>query len=128
MASLTGKPITEEGGLGPDIISPIWTSTARRDPVVAGAIANGVTVGQPSRGTMNPLEHNRYRAAAGPAVHDALAGYMASLQWASSSPEDRADAASRVTSKTRKTVKSGMMGRPSGSNGQWDRYLADPLR
>ncbi|WP_140872754.1 hypothetical protein [Sphingomonas oligophenolica] len=102
-----GKPITAEGGLGPDIISPIWTSTARRDPVVNDMIANGVTLGQPSRGDMSAIDYNRYRAAAGPAVRNAMLEATTTPAWAQGDADTRQEIAHRVIAKARRGVKGG---------------------
>ena len=44
-----GEPITREGGVGPDIISPVYTSTVKNDPVAKEVEELGVSWGKPSR-------------------------------------------------------------------------------
>ncbi len=43
------RSITREGGVGPDLISPVSVSTRRNDAVTAEALRLGVYPGQPSR-------------------------------------------------------------------------------
>jgi hypothetical protein len=44
-----GEPITREGGVGPDIISPVYTSTVKNDPVAKEIEELGVSFGRPQR-------------------------------------------------------------------------------
>jgi len=44
-----GEPITREGGVGPDIISPVNTSTVKNDPVAKEIEELGVSFGRPQR-------------------------------------------------------------------------------
>ena len=46
-----GEEIRNEGGIGPDLASPIWTGTDKRDPVVKELLSIGARIGPVSRGT-----------------------------------------------------------------------------
>lgn len=47
--NIFGEPIVLEGGIGPDIMSPIYTSTAKDDPVADEMVRQQVAVGMPRR-------------------------------------------------------------------------------
>lgn len=47
--NIFGDPVLLEGGLGPDAISPIYTSSEKHDPVVDEIVKQGVQLSMPSR-------------------------------------------------------------------------------
>ena len=47
--NIFGEPIVLEGGIGPDIMSPIYTSTVKDDPVADEMVRQQVAVGMPRR-------------------------------------------------------------------------------
>lgn len=47
--NIFGEPVVLEGGIGPDIMSPIYTSTAKDDPVADEMVRQQVAVGMPRR-------------------------------------------------------------------------------
>jgi hypothetical protein len=47
--NLWGEPIAPEGGLGPDIISPIYTSTAKKSPIDEELIRLKAGIGMPKK-------------------------------------------------------------------------------
>lgn len=47
--NIFGEPIVLEGGIGPDIMSPIYASTAKDDPVADEMVRQQVAVGMPRR-------------------------------------------------------------------------------
>jgi hypothetical protein len=47
--NIFGEPIVLEGGIGPDIMSPIYASTAKDDPVADEMVRQQVSVGMPRR-------------------------------------------------------------------------------
>jgi hypothetical protein len=58
-----GDPIKLEGSLGPDILSPIYTSTANNDPVAKELVRLGVAPGSAQRKIQNvDLEGEEYAA------------------------------------------------------------------
>ena len=44
-----GQPMVSEGGLGPDIIAPVYTSTDNADPTVAALLDAGTYIGMATR-------------------------------------------------------------------------------
>ena len=47
--NIFGEPVVLEGGIGPDIMSPIYTSTAKDDPIADEMVRQQVAVGMPRR-------------------------------------------------------------------------------
>jgi hypothetical protein len=47
--NIFGEPIVLEGGIGPDIMSPIYTSTVKDDPIADEMVRQQVAVGMPRR-------------------------------------------------------------------------------
>ncbi len=65
-----GRPIEKEGGVGPDIMSPIWTSTAKADPATWEAIRVGAPINLPDdEEGMTPEQMDRWRKLSGETSH-----------------------------------------------------------
>jgi len=47
--NIFGEPVVLEGGIGPDIMSPIYTSTVKDDPIADEMVRQQVAVGMPRR-------------------------------------------------------------------------------
>lgn len=94
-----GQPIVREGGLGPDIASPIWQSTARNDPIIGELLNIGENLGRPSRhvtveGEKRELsadEWGRYAELSGRYMRDDLSAAMADPEWRVLTPEEKRD-------------------------------------
>ena len=67
--NLWGEPIVLSGGLGPDIVSPIYTSTQTPSPIDKEIVRNQVSIKMPSRTLdgveLTPEEYSRYVELAG---------------------------------------------------------------
>lgn len=67
--NLWGEPIVLQGGVGPDMISPIFTSTRKYSPVDLEMIGNDVAVSMPQRSIkgvdLTAQEYDRYVQLAG---------------------------------------------------------------
>ncbi|MGE0775660.1 MAG: hypothetical protein AB7L36_11560, partial [Sphingomonadaceae bacterium] len=110
-----GRPIVNEGGLGPNIVSPIWVNTRRNDPVNKALLDLGVNVGRPSRPrvdgkSVDDDQFREYRNLSGQLTHGALLPYVTSPDWPSLSPEDQEDLVARLKRDARKEAKAGMFG------------------
>jgi endonuclease YncB( thermonuclease family) len=92
-----GDPIESEGGLGPDIVSPVWTGTARNDPTVKALIDAGVTLNAPSRfrkvdgkrKDWTPAEYDRLQVAVGDMARAGLADLVKSDRWKAADDDGR---------------------------------------
>jgi hypothetical protein len=105
-----GQPVTREGGIGPDIVSPVWTSTRRNDPVNNGLLDQGLTVPEFQRRDMSPADYGRFREEAGALTYNGVAGLMASPDWLALPRDDRQDDIRSLATKARKQAKAGMFG------------------
>lgn len=116
-----GQPITGEGGMGPDIISPIWTSADKHDPVTEALLADNLKVGKPSRKVggrkLSDAEYDRYQATAGPLMHDKIAELLASPTWGDLDEEGKQRAVSKATDASREIARSlAGVGKSSGKH------------
>lgn len=90
-----GAPITNEGGVGPDYLSPMRQSARENDPATNEMLRLNATMGQLSkhhtvggkRVENTPAEFDRYSEAAGKGSHDAVSALVASTRWQAMSPE-----------------------------------------
>ncbi|KQS04529.1 hypothetical protein ASG11_09930 [Sphingomonas sp. Leaf357] len=105
-----GRPVEAGGGLGPDIVSPIWTSQAKNDPVVAALLDSGAKMSPPGKAKMTDEDYDRFQERAGAEVHRKLAELVRTPEWKRLPQEDRADEVSNVVKKARKLVKVSMFG------------------
>jgi hypothetical protein len=110
-----GQPIVSEGGVGPNIVSPIWTSTRRNDPVNNALLSAGINVGVPSRPKINGKDvsddqFREYRNRAGQMTYQSLLPYVRSPDWPLIAPEDQEDLVDRLKRDARKEVRRGMFG------------------
>ena len=76
--NIWGEPIVLSGGLGPDIISPVYTSTDKRDPVSDEILRLRLPLGMPPRSIdgikLSPEEYDRFAVLAGNEAKDANTG------------------------------------------------------
>ena len=76
--NLWGDPILLTGGVGPDIMSPLWTSPVRQSPVDDEIVANGAGIRMPGRVIgdveLTPEQYNRYVELAGNELKDPSTG------------------------------------------------------
>ena len=76
--NLWGDPIVLSGGVGPDIMSPLWKSPLRDSPVDEEIIRLDAPISMPQRNIsgveLNPAEYNRYVALAGNDMKDPVTG------------------------------------------------------
>lgn len=105
-----GEPIVGEGGVGPDIVSPIWTSTAKDDPISQEALRVGATVSMPRKGDMTPDQFDRLQATAGPLARDWLSTLIESPDYQAMGSDDRAGEIEKTIAAARKAAKANVLG------------------
>lgn len=92
-----GRPIEKEGGVGPDIISPIWTSTAKADPATWEAIRLGAPIKPPADDeSLTPAQMDRWRQLSGETAHRWVTARIASPEYREADDEDRASMIART--------------------------------
>src|SRR3546814_2289080 len=104
-----GQPITSEGGVGPDILSPIWTRTDRRDPVTEEALRVGATVTPPQKGNLTPEQYDRLQEVAGSVGRKWIGQLMASPEYRALDTEAQDDAISDIMTRARKASKANVL-------------------
>jgi endonuclease YncB( thermonuclease family) len=114
---LWGQPIVSEGGVGPDIISPLWKSTANQDPVAAALLADDLKIGKLSRKVggrnLTDQEYDRYQALAGPQIRNDVAALLASPDWQLLDQDGKQSALDKTAKASREIARS-LMGAGKG--------------
>jgi hypothetical protein len=95
-----GEEVRSEGGVGPDIASPIWTKDAKNDPIIAEMMQLMVNVGRPSRRiqgrNLTAAEYGRYQQTSGRYIRDDLSEVIASPAWKGMDAAERIAEVDRV--------------------------------
>lgn len=113
-----GRPITNEGGVGPDILNPFRQSTMQGDPVNAAMLAIGARSGPPSkqhtvagkRVDWAPEEYDRLQEYAGRAAYSGMAELISDPAWPGMASEAKRKAADKVFKKAREDAKAHLTG------------------
>jgi len=105
-----GQPIAGEGGVGPDIISPIWTSTDRKDPITQEALRVGATVSPPGKGDMTREQYDRLQPVVGDLARRWIGELMQSPEYRALDREGQAKAIGDVMEAARKAAKAHVLG------------------
>jgi hypothetical protein len=109
-----GEEIRSEGGLGPDIMSPVWTSTRRYDPLNNELLSIGAGIGKPSKRigkvTMLPGEYDAYQALAGRNTRQGLLGILADPGWMTFTADQKGDEVDRIKKGVRKEAREELFG------------------
>lgn len=115
-----GQPIVGQGGLGPDIISPMWQSDRQNDPLNNALLDMGASISRPSKTVagraLSPAEYGRYQEAIGNAARPFLRDLVGvnnpvgATAFNSLPVEDRREMVSRTMSNVRRDVRRGLFG------------------
>lgn len=109
-----GRPIEKEGGLGPDIMSPIWTSTEQGDPATHEAIRVGATISPPSERVngkkLSPEQYDRLQAVTGPLAHKWVGELIELPEYRALDMDGQAKAIKYVMEKAREAGKANVLG------------------
>ncbi len=105
-----GQPIVSEGGVGPDIVSPVWTGTAKNDPLNKEMLDIGARFGPVQKGDLNDAQYHQLRGLAGTMTAAALRQAMETPEWKAASKADRAELADKIKNDQRKAAKEMLFG------------------
>lgn len=105
-----GRPIVNEGGVGPDILSPIWTSTDRNDPITQEALRVGAKVSKPDKGDMTPEQYDRLQPVVGDLARRWIGELITSPEYQEMDRDSQADEIGDLMSKARKAAKAHVVG------------------
>lgn len=113
-----GRPIAGEGGLGPDLVSPVRTSTRQNDPVNAEMLSSGAQIGKPSQkvggAMLSEPDYFRYQTVAGARSHQAIQELIRGEGWHALEEETRSDAIEKAIKAVRKEVRGELFGGGKG--------------
>lgn len=108
-----GRPIVREGAAGPDILSPIFTSTDRNDPVADELLELEIYPGKLSREVrdveLTDEEYEEHQINAGSALRTALEAYVNTPGWSDLPKFSRQEIVNRAIAKTRKQANAAML-------------------
>jgi hypothetical protein len=116
-----GRPVEREGGLGPDLVSPVWTGTARNDPVNSELLAAGARIGALQRRDYTPEQFDRYQEVAGSLAYTGMQSLIGSGEWTGASLPDRADMAETVVRDARREARE-VVGASVGGSDPWTEF------
>jgi hypothetical protein len=106
-----GQPVTREGGMGPDIVSPVWVSTRNHDSVNNALLDQDLRVpGFSLPKDMSKEDYGRYREEAGALSYDGIAGLMAAPGWQALATDDKQSEIDKLVKASRKQARVGMFG------------------
>jgi hypothetical protein len=104
-----GAEVRNEGGIGPDIASPIWTKDAKNDPIIAELMQMSAKVGRPSRRVagrkLTPREYEQYQAVSGQYIREDLTSLMSDADWRGMDPEQRIKAVDKIRRDAREAAR-----------------------
>ncbi len=111
--NIWGEPIVREGGLGPDLLSPVATSTDKHDPISQEMLGIDARFSMPSRSVtidgkrtrLNPQQFEQYSAQSGQGIRQAIEVLRLRPDWANFPTEERAKLAKNTATAQRKLVR-----------------------
>lgn len=107
-----GRIITNEGGVGPDIVSPLWQSKALEDPVNSELLKLDYAPGYPSKKVggqeLSPEVYDRYQAEAGQLAHNRLTDLVTGQGWKQLDETQRTKLARKTVAEARRDVRAAL--------------------
>lgn len=101
-----GKPIVAEGGVGPDLVSPVRETTRKNDPITNTLLDAGVHLSKPKKErrkrALTPAEFGKFQERSGAIAKDQIGTLIGGPVWAAADTEDRQDEVFKVLKKARK--------------------------
>lgn len=112
-----GKAVQSEGGVGPDIVSPIWTRTAKNDPTIKALLADGIGISDPDRSYTSggkridwtPEQYSELKRRSGEYAKPRLDALVRGPGWNSLPIDDREDAVRDVMKKARAQARAAIL-------------------
>lgn len=112
-----GEAVQSEGGVGPDIVSPIWTRTAKNDPTIKALLADGIGISDPDRTYTSggkridwtPEQYSELKRRAGEFAKPRLDTLVRGPGWKALTIDDREDAVRDVMKKARAQARAAIL-------------------
>lgn len=104
-----GRPIQLEGGVGPDIASPVSVTTRKNDPTVSALLDAGAHISKPLRKIgerqLTDVEYDRYQETAGRIAKPRLDALVKDGAWLALPRDDKQEAVTDLMKAARKEAK-----------------------
>ena len=105
-----GREMVNEGGVGPDIMSPIWTSTEKGDPATWEAIRVGATVNAPKDDdSLSPQQMDRWRMLSGQTAHEWVGELIKESDYRGSDIEGQQKSIAHIMKAAREAAKANVL-------------------
>ena len=128
-----GEAITNEGGVGPDLISPIWQSTAKNDPVNREMQAIGSRMGLPQKDVtidgdkvrLDARQFSDYQRVAGKRAKAAVGELVKGSGWKSLDRAAKNQAVKKAVDTARKSARDELFGgnpAPAKPASEWGQF------
>ncbi|WP_394648156.1 thermonuclease family protein [uncultured Sphingomonas sp.] len=113
-----GRPDASEGGVGPDLISPIWKGERRNDPTIRALVDANVSVGRAMRTYSSagkrmeytPAQFDRYQELTGQYAKPGLDALVGGARWKAMDQDARQDAVAGLMKAARRQAKDQVLG------------------
>lgn len=104
-----GREMVREGGVGPDIASPVWTSQDRGDSVSEELLRAGVNLNVPSRRVggeeLSPETYDQYQEVSGRRLRTAAERLIGSGAWERANDERRVELFDAIKNRVRRQTR-----------------------
>lgn len=121
-----GREIVSEGGIGPDMLSPVWVSTQLDDPVNAELMQLDYAPGYPQKKVggieLSPAKYDEYVRISGESAHANLSALVASDEWRSMDDDAKVDAAKRIVSDARRAARTELFNGGKSADDPWSAF------
>ena len=118
--NIWGEPIERGENLGPDLVSPVYGSAIRNDPVNQALMAIDYAPGMPSRTVggreLTAQEYDLYVAKAGQASKRSLDALVVTPQWKAMDAEAQRRLARKIVTEARRDARAELFGGPAGTS------------
>lgn len=104
-----GEPITQEDAPGPNIISPLWVSTGKNDPITREILRVGGTVSPPQKGDLTPEQYNELQAVRGSLAKRWLGDLFGSEGYQGLPADDQVEEIRKTVSAATKAAKANVL-------------------
>jgi len=126
-----GRPVQSQDAVGPDIVSPLWIGTGRKDPTIDALLDANATITPPQRTykvggkavPWTPAQYDRLQELTGSIVKPELDALIRSGTWARADEDAKQKAVRDVVQDARKAAKAGVL-HPAADGGEWAGFEA----
>ncbi len=126
-----GRPVRQQDAVGPDIISPLWTGTGRKDATIDALLQAGATITPPQSTykaggksvPWTPAQYDRLQQVTGSIAKPKLDMLIRTGMWARADEDAKQKAVRDVMQDARKAAKSAVL-IPAAGGDDWSGFEA----